>query len=1047
MVVSPGEPRTLGPRDDESTVPLRPRAGRGAVLALLAGVVAVVASLVLPFAPVSQNEPQVSWPNDPSAPTSTMLMLTAYRPLSIEAAFSCRLADQVVPPERVVLATTRPDSSTGVSDGLLVTVTDGVLTMSSRGVEVVREPLGTTACRFTVAGQGDTVVVSRDGRELGRGPMPDVDALTTSVTTLPGATPDDVSVRLTVDDRFSTSPAPTKVALLVILALAVGLAVGCLALVDRRTVRARPRENRAPVALAGRLLRGAVDAAVVVTLLVWLVVAPLTPDDGYYSAMATNTPFEGYVGNYYQVYNQGFTPFTWIYQALAWWQQLVGLAPVAQRVPAVVCGLLTWVCVRALLHLRGLDDPRTVSPPSRRDLLTAAVGGVCFLAWWMPFDLGVRPEPVIALAATACLLCVLLAARRRSLVLAGAAVGIASLGATTSPSGLVALAPLIAGAPTLWSIVRRDGDRLATTARLACVLAPGGVGAAAAFADGSLGDFLRAQQLLYGVQDFESWYTEYKRWASVLAPDAPYAIRPALLVTVLALVAFTALWAAGKARGRGLPEPLVVAAATVVVGFVLLAPTPSKPWMHFGAVAGVGAVLVTLMIVDGPRVLRGATEGRRLPRGPVVLSVVGVVLTLALAGHGINRWWLSSWSPGMPHADTSPQVWIVRFDQPVWWLVGVLVIAAAAVLVASRTDATWRPYATVLALCSIVVVFLAGNVAYLVGTFGLQAVRTGDSWSIPGDTLRDPLARRCSAGSQIEAADPAGRPLVADPRAPAATPGTGFAPLGWPADNPPPVPPLSPGTTGWGSLVTDPDDAGAQPDARTGEMATPWLALPTVPADQAVTALVAGSTGDGTSLAAEYGQLSPTGVAVLESRQLGQPADPSRAVSSSAWRSVDLAGQGSPPPPGTEMVRLVARDDRSDLGGWIAFTSPRLSRFVPIADIVGDGAPTSVYWPVALLFPCVRQPRIENGITEPAMWAIGAYADPLDVLVDGTWQTGRGGVSGQAGRQARITQLLARFPTAPVIEEVQLYRMQEPYPSDAYRLVPGRRIVSGWSTG
>ena len=36
--------------------------------------------------------------------------------------------------------------------------------------------------------------------------------------------------------------------------------------------------------------------------------------------MAANVPFTGYVANYYQLYNQGFTPFTWIYYVLSWWQ-------------------------------------------------------------------------------------------------------------------------------------------------------------------------------------------------------------------------------------------------------------------------------------------------------------------------------------------------------------------------------------------------------------------------------------------------------------------------------------------------------------------------------------------------------------------------------------------------------------------------------------------------------------------------------------------------------------------------------------------------------
>lgn len=1043
LVVKPDMTLT---RDGSEGISVPDRSGQGwpRLLALVFGALALVASLALPFAPVSQNEPEVSWPVDPSAPTSTMLMLSAYRPLTLDATFSCRLAQQEAAPASVVLATTRPDSNPGVASGLLVTSLDGLLTVTSRGEEIVREPVGTAPCEYTVSGRGDTIVVSRDGRELGQGAMPDVDALTTSAAALPDATFDDISVRLTVDDRFSTSPAPLKVVILVLLAISVGLSVAYLALADRQASTTRPHKNATSIRRRDRVLRAAVDAAVVTSLIAWLFLAPLTPDDGYYSAMATNASFEGYVGNYYQVFNQGFTPFTWIYQALAWWQALFGLSPVVLRVPALVCGLLTWACARRIVLLRGLIRATPRAPQPRRDILCIGALGVCFLAWWMPFNLGVRPEPAIALATVACLLCVLLAAERRSLVLAGAAVGIASLGATTSPSGLVALAPLIVGAPTLWKTIRQDGDRLATAARLVCALATGGLGAVAAFGDGSLGDFFRAQELLYGVQDFESWFTEYKRWASVLAPGAWYAIRAALFVTVLALIGFAALWAATQARGRSLPRPLVLAGATVVLGFALLAPSPSKPWMHFGAVAGIGAVFLAMMLVDGPRALRNLTQSRRLPATAVLAAAATVVLTLALAGHGSNEWWLSFWSPEMPNAGISPQVGFLRFDQPLWWAVGGIAAAAVIRVAASRTHSGWRPYATILALCSIVIVFLAGNVAYLLGTFGIEAARTEDSWSIPGDNLRDPFAHQCSAGSQVEVADPAGTPLAEDPSAPPPEPSTGFAPLAWPASTPAPVPTLSPpATTGWGSLVDDPEEPDVPPDAYTGAMTTAWLAIPPVGPDQAITSFVAGRTGDGGSLTVEYGRRSPSGVTVLDTRRLGD-SEETNGSTSSAWRSVDLVSRDSVPPAESEVLRLVARDDRTDIGGWVAFTAPQLSTYEPLEEVLAGGAPTSVSWPIALLFPCVRQPRIQDGITEPTTWAVGATLEPYDLLRDGTWQPARGGLFGQAGRQALITQLAARFRTSPDIRPVQVYRLQEPYPARTYSLTPGRRTVPGW---
>lgn len=48
-------------------------------------------------------------------------------------------------------------------------------------------------------------------------------------------------------------------------------------------------------------------------------IAPATDDDGYFASQARNATLSGQVSNYYQFYNQSFTPFTWLYQALSWW--------------------------------------------------------------------------------------------------------------------------------------------------------------------------------------------------------------------------------------------------------------------------------------------------------------------------------------------------------------------------------------------------------------------------------------------------------------------------------------------------------------------------------------------------------------------------------------------------------------------------------------------------------------------------------------------------------------------------------------------------------
>lgn len=1018
----------------------RPRTPLLTLLSAALGLLSIIAALALPFAPVLVNRPSISWPLDPSAARPTMAMLTAYRPLSVDASFSCRqvVAASASSPS-TVLATTRPDSPSGMQAGLAVSVQNGELVAVSRGVVVARDTPGAAPCQYTLSGSGDEIALFRDGRELGHGPMPDVDALTTSVRELHGATSSDLSIRLVVDDGFATSPTTVKIALLVLLAVCGTASLGLLVLIDRRRPAADDRRPRPP-GVRWRLVGLLVDGVVLVVMGVWTFIGPLTPDDGYYSAMATNAPFEGYVGNYYQLFNQGFTPFTWVYQGLSWWQGLVGTSPVLVRFPAVVCGLLTWLCVRHLVVAAGrAADTGLASRTSARGALTTVAAGVAFLAWWMPFDLGVRPEPVTALATAATLLGVVRAAERSSLLLAGLAVSAASLGATTAPTGLVSLAPLLAGLPRLWPLLRGPGGRMSAVGRIACVLAPGGLGAAAAFGDGSWRDFVRAQQLLGDAQDYEGWQTEYKRWISLF--ESPFAARAVVLVTVVALLVFVVLWAAGAARARPLPGRLVVTGTSMGLALLLLSPSPSKPWMHFGALAGVGAALLGLVAVEAPRAGRALTA--RPSRAPLLVLALVVVLVLGVAGSGVNSWWFTSLDD-LPHADLPPQVWIFRFGQPLWWALGAVVLAVLFWSLARHRAPGWRAWSAVLALSVTVVVFLAVNVAYMLAVFGLDAARSGHSWSLAAQNLQDPTSQHCSVGSWIDVADPQGPPLAVDPRAPAPPPpGPGFAVnTGWFDDDPPPIPPV-PGADTWGSLVATAQRPGEPREANTGTMTTPWWSLPAPAPDRTVTALVSGRTGGGNTIRVEYARLGPGGPDVLGSRVLGEADDPRQDVSSAAWRSLDLGGG----PAGADLVRLVAVDGRTDSGGYLAFTAPRMSTFVPLDRVVGQGAPTALWWPTALLFPCVRQPRIDNGITEPSTWAVGFGDDPLAMLLDGTWQTGRGGVFGQTLRQASILQLTARFHSASAAagERVQVYRFYEPYEPSAFGLDTGSERISGLS--
>lgn len=1024
--------------------------GRGAALvALVAGLVAMLGAIALPLAPVTVNQPVVSWPEDPAVPESTALLLTTYQPRALDVRFSCDAARQaVLEGDGLLLSTVAPTQPDATQIGLVVSAADGRLTVDAAGTRLVGTVLGQGDCSYRIRGGAEGLVASRDGSRLAVGPadaVPEVEVLRTGITALPGATADDLSVRVEVDDGFSTSPAPLKVMLIGLVGVALVGNLVAAGRLDRAVVRG-PAAIRGSTGIPGpagppRWRPAVSDVVVLVVLVGWLFLAPTTDDDGYYAAMAENAPFEGYVANYYQLYNQSFTPFTWVYVALSKWQ-LLGESPVLLRIPALLCGLLTWVLLRRFVS--GCLAARTGQGAlprwfaGRRRWIVRATLAVVFLTWWLPQDMGVRPETVVAVCALGALLAVTVAVERRRLVLAAVGVGVAALGFAAHPTGFVTLAPLLACAPALWSLVR-SGSLVDTAGRLACVLAPGAIASIAGFADGSLRGFLGSQEVFLSIQDQESWYTEYVRYGFLLAqnPMGSYAKRAAVLVALVALVWFVVLLTAARARRVMVPQRLVWAGASTGLGFLLLWLTPSKWTHHFGSLAGIGPAFLALFLVFAPPVVFQLTRGRRLPAAVVAAATGSAVVAVALAGHGPNEW-PYAWMFGLPHASVPPYVWLFQFDQPLWWLLAVLVMAAALALGFRRRAPHWRRHAVVVAVPLLVVGFFVATLGYLLGSFGLAAVRTWDGYSLGTANLRDPLASGCPASRAIEVLDERrAAPLRTVPALSSTAPGSVFAAgTGWFEGNPPPVAPGEAAATDvWGSFI--PRAGTDTAEQNVGSWASPWYGLPAAPQPRSELAiLVAGRLGDGNSLTVQYGALGTGGARIVASHPLGQPAD------AAAWRTVVLPGELRPTR--ADVVRLVAVDSTADLGGWLAFTSPAVHPYVPLRQYLDGDEAIATAWPIAFKFPCLRLPRQQDGITEPVSAAVLWGEGPLGGLEDATWQKQRGGIFARIPIIKSVFQPVARFRDFPGEPRITVYRFPSELASDAYQLSRERETVMGW---
>ncbi|HEY2225754.1 arabinosyltransferase domain-containing protein [Actinomycetospora sp.] len=1072
------------------------------VVAVASALVAVVCGLLLPFAPVVQSSPEIRWPVDVARPDPTMLMLTAYQPESFSVRFSCQVARAAgSTPDGYVFTTMSPTSGDFDDKALSVQVRSDVVTVRSAGQDVGAERIPPGDCSYDVAGDAARVTMSRDGQPLGQlmphlgeadpdeiknvppnsepapkpiSALPDIDALSTSLRTLPGATPADLAVSIHPDDRYASSPSAFKSGLITATVLAVvlgGLATTTAIWLGRRRTRWRdradvraeqaadrdPADGWAPPPWApawwaridagvlsgiGRFRPRLVDPVVIAVLVSWLYLAPLTDDDGYYSEMAANVPFAGYVPNYFQLYNQGFTPFAWPYYLLSWWQEQAGFSPVALRVPSVVLGIVTWIAIRVFVaRCPGLTHPwrdhRWIAFASR------AVLGTAFLAWWLPYDVGTRPEPYTAVFAALALAVVAEGIERERMDLIALAVGLGGIGLMTAPTGFVCLAPLLAAAPTAWRVIReRSSHWWEIPPRWLVVIAPGALGAVAGFADGTYGDFVRSQQIFAPIQRAQTWYLEFERYASLLNETSrfgAYAKRTAVLLCLLAIVGFLVTAVIARVRGLGVPRRLMHAGWTTILAFALLLPTPSKPSHHFGAIAGVGVPFLALILVAGPGLVRRAagTSKGKVPVPAILAAAVAAVGVVALAGHGRNRWGFT-WGLGQPSWLDFPSVKGFYFDEPQYWAVVLAVIAVVVALVTTWWARRWRPWSLLVAIPVLCVVAMLATTGRLVADSVLAAQHTTTTYSPEADAWQDPSASRCGAEQAIDVLSQEQNPLAplrpvppADDEPPdQAFPRDAFLPSSRPPADLPRALPV------WGSFR--PPFEGRSPDSRTGTFTTGWFRLPPgPPSGVAITTAVSGRLGEGNSLRLEFGKQDGPAVTELGGIDVDEKSD------TTDWRSVDMT-KSQNPPPDAGLVRIAATDTTSDVGGWLAFTAPLVQRWQPMTSVLPRDGVFSVNWENSFLFPCVHQPIQQNGITQTMDGFLGYGESTGSALADFQARTNAGGVVGNAYREADVTALPTRFRDFPDVDDnVTVMFFEQPYRSGAYTLVPGSRTVSG----
>ncbi len=119
-----------------------------------------------------------------------------------------------------------------------------------------------------------------------------------------------------------------------------------------------------------------------------IVIGAISSDDGYNLTIARVSGDAGYTANYYRFFGTTEAPFDW-YQSVLAHMAAISTAGVWMRLPATAAAIGTWLIIsRCVLPRLG----RRVA----NNRVAVWTAGAVFLAAWLPFNNGLRPEPLIA---------------------------------------------------------------------------------------------------------------------------------------------------------------------------------------------------------------------------------------------------------------------------------------------------------------------------------------------------------------------------------------------------------------------------------------------------------------------------------------------------------------------------------------------------------------------------------------------------------------------------------------------------------------------------
>ncbi|WP_020106539.1 arabinosyltransferase domain-containing protein [Nocardia sp. 348MFTsu5.1] len=1021
------------------------------ITAIITGLAGIFLALLTPLLPVTQTTADLNWPQQNKL-QSVLAPLISYVPVDLQISIPCPAIDDLTQQGQTVLVSTLPkEAEKAVARGLFIRkagqATDAldrqVVEVVVRNTPVAYATLAQIrsqdcqridvtatfeSVRAEFVGMSDSEGEPLIGEITNGDQRPQLTGIYTDLTGSADTLPQ-LTAHATIDDRYTTAPTVLKWMAIAIGVVLTVISLGALAVLDGTDGR---RHRRFLPQNWWRF--NARDAVVIGGLVIWHIVGINTSDDGYILTMSRVAEHAGYTANYYRWYGAPEAPFGWYYQIFGWLAHVTTASP-WMRIPALVCGILVWLIIshEVLPRLGRAATTNRIVP------WTAAF---VFMASWFPFNNGLRPEPIICLGALLTWCSVERAIATGRILPAAVACTIGAFSLAAGPTGLMAVAALIAGArPMVMALIKRakviGGGPRSYLALLAPVGAAGVSVIFVVFSDLTLAAFTQSTRMKTALGPSLKWFNEFDRYTALFEFSANGSIgrRFAVLAMLVGLVVSGAM----LIRKSRIPGTALGPARRIVgitfASLIFLMFTPTK-WTHqFGVFAGLAAALAAIAAIAVSSEAMHARRNRMLFIA-LVLFITGLSFTAPNASFYVSNW-------GMPWG-ALPVRMGVALGTLLLYLCVVALLAAfwfhfrepfehSATSSTSGTPRPGRRWVGTLAASPLAVagVFV---VVFLLITSVASGVKQSGSFSIPSSNVDALTGDICAMADKVlvepdptaDLLEPVDGNIVGGlvgTQAPGAVPPatSGFTPNGLPLTLNSSASAASLGVLG-GNVATSPDvlnsnaggtgggeadvtgingsnaklpfglDATKTPvlgsysenDQFPSYLTSSWYRLPPRSPDTPLVTMAVAGEFDIEHLTMEYSTGSGTSDEDFEVAGEVDMIDPGPRPS---WR--DLRTYRSSFPAEATAIRIVAEDENLAQDSFIAVTPPRTPHLQTLQTMVGSTDPVQIDWTNGLAFPCQRPFGHKYGVAEIPQWRIAPGADLLAAV--GAWSDAFGG--------------------------------------------------------